>query len=67
MLTRIEAESRRAVRFMHPGYVPQLDGQAPNLMQINSALDIRSSPLAQPLQPAASWAEWSSGRGSSSN
>jgi hypothetical protein len=32
----LEAESRRAVRFMHPGYVPQPDGQAPNLVQINS-------------------------------
>jgi hypothetical protein len=32
----LEAESRRAVRLMHPGYVPQSDGQAPNLVQINS-------------------------------
>jgi hypothetical protein len=32
----LEAESRRAVRFMHPGCVPQPDGLAPNLVQINS-------------------------------
>jgi hypothetical protein len=32
----LEAESRRAVRFMHRGYVPQPDEQAPNLVQINS-------------------------------
>jgi radical SAM superfamily enzyme YgiQ (UPF0313 family) len=32
----LEAESRQALRFMHPGFVPQPDGQAPNLVQINS-------------------------------
>jgi len=31
----LEAESRRAVRLMHPGFVPQRDGEAPNLVQIN--------------------------------
>jgi len=32
----LEAEGRRAIQFKHPGYVPQPDGQAPNLVQINS-------------------------------
>src|SRR5579863_3429766 len=31
----LEAESRRAVRLMHPGFVPQQGGEAPNLVQIN--------------------------------
>jgi radical SAM superfamily enzyme YgiQ (UPF0313 family) len=30
----LEAESRQALRFMHPGFVPQPDGQSPNLVQI---------------------------------
>jgi hypothetical protein len=33
----LEAESRRAVQFMRPGFVPQSDGEAGNLVQINSA------------------------------
>jgi hypothetical protein len=32
----LEAESRQALRFMHPGFVPQPSGQSPNLVQINS-------------------------------
>ena len=32
----LEAESRQALRFMHPGFVPQPGGQSPNLVQINS-------------------------------
>ena len=32
----LDAEGRRAIQFKHPGYVPQPDGQAPNLVQINS-------------------------------
>src|SRR6202051_4847561 len=32
----LESEGRRAIQFKHPGYVPQPDGQAPNLVQINS-------------------------------
>jgi radical SAM superfamily enzyme YgiQ (UPF0313 family) len=32
----LEAESRRAIQFMRPGFVPQSDGQARNLVQINS-------------------------------
>ena len=32
----LEAEGRRAIQFKHPGYVPQPDRQAPNLVQINS-------------------------------
>jgi len=32
----LEGEWRRAIQFKHPGYVPQPDGQAPNLVQINS-------------------------------
>jgi radical SAM superfamily enzyme YgiQ (UPF0313 family) len=31
----LEAEWRRAIQLKHPGYVPQPDGQAPNLVQIN--------------------------------
>ena len=32
----LEAEGRRAIQFKHPGYFPQPDRQAPNLVQINS-------------------------------
>jgi len=32
----LEAEGRRAIQFKHPGFVPQPDGQPPNLVQINS-------------------------------
>src|ERR1700686_1749727 len=32
----LEAANRRAIQFKHLGYVPQPDGQAPNLVQINS-------------------------------
>ncbi|MGC1829276.1 MAG: B12-binding domain-containing radical SAM protein [Candidatus Acidiferrales bacterium] len=32
----LEAESRRAIRFMRPGFVPPSDGQTRNLVQINS-------------------------------
>ena len=32
----LEAEGRRAIQFKHPGYVPQSDGQAPNLVQIKN-------------------------------
>jgi radical SAM superfamily enzyme YgiQ (UPF0313 family) len=32
----LETESRRAVRFLHPGCGPEPDGQAPKLVQINS-------------------------------
>jgi radical SAM superfamily enzyme YgiQ (UPF0313 family) len=32
----LEAESRRAIQLMRPGFVPQSDGQARNLVQINS-------------------------------
>jgi len=32
----LEAESRQALRLMHPGFVPQPGGQSPNLVQINS-------------------------------
>ena len=31
----LEAESRRAIQFRRPGFVPQSDGQARNLVQIN--------------------------------
>jgi len=31
----LEAESRRAIQLMRPGFVPQSDGQARNLVQIN--------------------------------
>jgi radical SAM superfamily enzyme YgiQ (UPF0313 family) len=30
----LETESQQALRFMHPGFVPQPDGQSPNLVQI---------------------------------
>src|SRR6202166_533307 len=30
----LETESRQAVQFMHPGFVPQPEGQSPNLVQI---------------------------------
>ena len=33
----LEAEGRRAIQFERPGFVPQSDGQAPNLVRINSA------------------------------
>jgi radical SAM superfamily enzyme YgiQ (UPF0313 family) len=33
----LEAESRRAIQFKPPGFVPQSDGQGPNLVRINSA------------------------------
>jgi len=32
----LEAESRRTIRFKRPGFVPQSDGQARNLVQIDS-------------------------------
>jgi hypothetical protein len=32
----LEAESRRAIQLMRPGFVPQSHGQAQNLVQINS-------------------------------
>ena len=32
----LEAEGRRAIHFKLPGFVPQSDGQGPNLVQINS-------------------------------
>jgi hypothetical protein len=32
----LEAEGRRAIHFKRPGFVPQSDGQGPNLVQINS-------------------------------
>jgi len=32
----LEAESRRAIQLIRPGFVPQSDGQARNLVQINS-------------------------------
>jgi hypothetical protein len=32
----LETESRQALRSIHPGFVPQPDGQSPNLVQINS-------------------------------
>jgi len=32
----LEGESRRAIQLMRPGFVPQSDGQARNLVQINS-------------------------------
>jgi radical SAM superfamily enzyme YgiQ (UPF0313 family) len=32
----LEAESRRAIQLMRPGFVPQSDGQARNLVQINN-------------------------------
>jgi len=34
----LEAESRQALQFMHPGFVPQPDGQSPNLVQIKREL-----------------------------
>jgi hypothetical protein len=30
-------ESRQAVQFMHPGFVPQPDGQSSNLVQIKES------------------------------
>jgi radical SAM superfamily enzyme YgiQ (UPF0313 family) len=32
----LEAESRQALRFMHPEFVPQPEGQSPNLVQIKN-------------------------------
>jgi hypothetical protein len=32
----LEAENRRAIEFLRPGFVPQSAGQAGNLVQINS-------------------------------
>ena len=31
----LEAESRRAIQFKGPGFVPQTDGQAPNLVRFD--------------------------------
>jgi radical SAM superfamily enzyme YgiQ (UPF0313 family) len=39
----LEAESRRAIQFNRPGFMPQSDGQGPNLVRINTAPG-RSSP-----------------------
>jgi radical SAM superfamily enzyme YgiQ (UPF0313 family) len=33
----LETESRQALQFMHPGFVPQPDGQSPNLVQIKES------------------------------
>ncbi len=33
----LEAEGHRAIQFKRPGFVPQSDGQGPNLVRINSA------------------------------
>jgi len=32
----LETESRQALRFMHPRFVPQPDGQSPNLVHIKN-------------------------------
>jgi radical SAM superfamily enzyme YgiQ (UPF0313 family) len=57
----LEAEGRRAIQFKRPGFVPQSDGQWPNLVQINSVPGrSQPSPLAQPVQPRATFSDRSS-------
>ena len=57
----LEAERRRAIQFMRPGFVPQSDGQAQNLVQVNGVPgNSELSPLTQPVPLRATFSDRSS-------